>query len=500
MPIFLAGVLLASLCFFFWRRRKGGTNSKENIPISSPPKLPFIGNLHQLGSIPHRALYKLAVKHGPLMLLHLGSFPTVVVSSSKLAEEFMRNHDHCFASRPRLKAPKFMLYGCKDLAFAPYGEYWRQLRKLCVSHLLSSKMVQSFAPLRAHEVSLLLKKFSAAASENGAVSVTEALNSFTNAVLCRAVFGNSMKDEMSKLFPELVRLGSRLMSELYIEDYFPALGWLDVLFGLEGKLKRYSQKWDGLLETMLDERTISTGEGRDRAVNFVDTLLELQKDPTSSKLALAREHIKAILLIMIGAGIDTSFVILDWTMTELMCKPNIMRKVQEEIREIVKGEELVKEEHLSKTQYLKAIIKEVLRLHPPAPLLLPRESMLDCQIHNYEIPKNTRIIINAWAISRDSENWEFPEEFKPERFINCDVDYKGNNFEYIPFGAGRRICPGMQFATTTIELALANLLCFFDWKFPDGIRKEDMDMTESIGITCSRKKCLELVPIVVKLN
>ncbi|KAG0488078.1 hypothetical protein HPP92_006889 [Vanilla planifolia] len=200
---------------------------------------------------------------------------------------------------------------------------------------------------------------------------------------------------------------------------------------------------------------------------------------------------------MIAAGTDTSFAVLDWTMAEPIRNPSQMRKTQAEIKEIAKGEATVREEHLSKMQYLKVVIMESLRLHPPVPLLLPRECIQDCRINGYEIPKTTRVLINAWAIGRDPESWESSEEFKPEKFLNCSIDYKGNHFEFIPFGSGRMICPGKQFATTATELKLANLL-FFNWKLPYGYKIEDLDMTENEGITCCRKKSLQLMPSFVE--
>ncbi|KAG0488360.1 hypothetical protein HPP92_007171 [Vanilla planifolia] len=494
LPALLAAILLVSLYYF----SSGGwktTSTKKNFCL--PKRVSFIGNLHQLGHPLHISLCKLSKEHGPLILLHLGRTPTVVVSSAELAHEFMRTHDLCFANRPRLKVSKFLLYDGKDLPFAPYGEYWRQVKKLCITQLLGSKMVESFAPLRAREVTHLLRSISSVAADRGVISL-EAFNLFTNAVMCNAVLGTSVSDERKKLLAEMIHANSVYFAQLFAEDYFPALWWLDALLGLEGKLRKHFKRWDALLDMMIEEHVGSSQEG---GACFLDVLLDIQKnDSSTSNICLTKEHIKALLLVMIAAGTDTSFAVLDWTMSELVRNPNLMRKTQEEIRIIANGEATVREEHLSKMHYLKAVIKEVLRLHPPSPLLAPREAIRDCQIHGYEIPRKTRVLINAWAISRDRESWENPEEFRPERFLECPIDYKGNNFEYTPFGAGRRMCPGMQFATATIELVLANVLCFFDWKLPDGLREDDMDMTEGEGITCLRKQRLLLVPVPAKLK
>jgi len=196
---------------------------------------------------------------------------------------------------------------------------------------------------------------------------------------------------------------------------------------------------------------------------------------------------------MIGAGTDTSFITLEWAMTELVRYPEVMKKLQEEVRGIEIRDSIVREEDLSGMSYLKAVIKEVLRLYPAAPLLLPRESMETCQIQGYEIPAGTRVIVNAWAIARDPEFWEAPEEFRPERFLESDVDFRGHDFQFIPFGAGRRICPGLNFAVSTLELAIANLVHRFDWRLTEGMEVEDLDMTEAPGLTTRRKEKLQLV-------
>ncbi|RWV98280.1 hypothetical protein GW17_00038883 [Ensete ventricosum] len=201
---------------------------------------------------------------------------------------------------------------------------------------------------------------------------------------------------------------------------------------------------------------------------------------------------KSNLQDMFSAGTHSSYVTLEYAMTELVLSPKAMRKLQDEVR---KGERMVREEELSDMVYLKAVIKEVLRLHPPVPLLLPRELLEDCRLQGYNIPKKTRVLVNAWAMGRDPNYWEAPEEFKPERFIEDGaMDFKGNDFPFIPFGAGRRICPGMNFSTSTLELALANLVRHFDWELPDGVTSENFDMTEAPGIVVQRKQRLHLVP------
>ena len=181
-------------------------------------------------------------------------------------------------------------------------------------------------------------------------------------------------------------------------------------------------------------------------------------------------------------------------MSEMMRNPRIMRKAQEEVRRIFDRKEEIDEMGIQELKFLKLVIKETLRLHPPLPLLLPRECREKCEIDGHEIPVKSKIIVNAWAIGRDPKHWTEPESFNPERFLDSSIDYKGTNFEYIPFGAGRRICPGILFGLASVELLLATLLYHFDWKLPNGMKQQDLDMTEVFGLAVRRKEDLYLIP------
>lgn len=190
---------------------------------------------------------------------------------------------------------------------------------------------------------------------------------------------------------------------------------------------------------------------------------------------------------MFAGGTDTTYTVLEWAMTELLRHPTVMKKLQEEVRNITSGQADVSEEDLENMKYLKAVIKETLRLHPPIPLLVPRESTQDVKINGYEIAAGTRVITNAWAIHRDPATWEEPEEFHPERFLNSSIDFKGQDFELIPFGSGRRGCPGILFAIANNELVLANLLNKFNWALPGKEKIESLDMRQRTGLTIHRK-------------
>ncbi|XP_072964105.1 cytochrome P450 71A1-like [Typha angustifolia] len=468
--------------------------TKANLP-PSPPKLPFIGNLHQIGSFPHRSLRAISSKHGDLVLLRLGQIPTLLVSSADMAREIMRTQDAIFASRPALKVAQILLYDCMSLSFSPYGDRWKNLRKLSTAHLLSAKRVLSYKLGREEEVASMIRRVGEASRLSDPIDMGEELFALANDVVCRAVAGKCFREEGRRhLFRMLIEENVSLFGEFYVEDYFPSLWWLDGVFGSSSsRAKKNVKKWDNLLDQMIKEHE-DHGSRDGGEEDFVDVLLSLRKDP-ELEFELTEEHVKGLLVDMLAAGTDTTYVALEWAMAELVCSPEAMKKLQAEVRAATASQDgMVSASELNSMSYLKAVVKETLRLHPPAPLLLPRESIRDCiDLKGYHVAEGTRVIINAWAIGRDPRYWDAPDEFCPERFYNSEVDFKGCDFQLIPFGAGRRICPGMQFAVSTIELALANLVRGFDWELPRGLERTGLDMSEAPRFIICRKKRLQLI-------
>ncbi|GMP33902.1 hypothetical protein CsSME_00007010 [Camellia sinensis var. sinensis] len=221
-------------------------------------------------------------------------------------------------------------------------------------------------------------------------------------------------------------------------------------------------------------------------VVFVDVLLDIQRD-NKVGFPVDRDSIKALILDMFAAGTDTTYSALEWVLAELLKHPKVLKELQNEVRRIGNGKQYITENDLEKIHYLKAVIKEAMRLHPPIPLLVPRRSTQDVKLMGYDIAAGTQVITNAWAIGRDPLSWDEPEEFRPERFLSTSIDFKGHDFELMPFGAGRRGCPGIQFAMAVDELALANLVYEFDFAVPNGARGEDLDMSEAIGLTVHKR-------------
>ncbi|XP_012855748.1 PREDICTED: cytochrome P450 71A9-like [Erythranthe guttata] len=469
---------------------------KTNLP-PGPKKLPIIGNLHQLGKLPHRTLRNLSKKYGNLMFLQLGFVPTIVISSADVAREVFKSHDLVFSGRPSLYGAKKISYDFGSISFAPYGEYWREIRKLVVLELMTAKRVQSFGNIRVDEVAQMMDRIIYSQKNKNLVDLSSLAFLLSNNVVCRVALGTmGSVDENGNgsVFQDVLGETQHLVGEFNVADYFPGLAWVNRFNGVDKRLEKNFQALDRFLDRVIQEH-LDPVRIKPDVEDIIDVLLGIQKDSRHTWMALNHEHIKGVLLVDIfSAGTDTSATAIEWTMTELVRNPTVKQKVQQEVRQVAKGKTKVEETDLPKLAYLKLVIKESLRLHPPAPLMIPRETTEKCTIDNkYEIPAKTRVLFNASAIGMDPEYWENPERFWPDRFLNRQVDFRGQHFELLPFGAGRRGCPGINFSMPLVELALANLLFCFDWKLPEGMSAEDVDLEEAIGITMHKKIPLVLV-------
>ncbi|CAI8591895.1 unnamed protein product [Vicia faba] len=279
-------------------------------------------------------------------------------------------------------------------------------------------------------------------------------------------------------------------SELY--DYIPFMGWIDKLTGSIARVDNTFKSLDAFFEQVLKEHLDPNNRKREEEEkDIVDVLLEL-KNQGHLSIHLTNDHIKAVLMNLLVAATDTSAATSVWVMTALMKNPRAMKKAQEEIRNICGKKEFIDEDDIQKLVYLKAVIKETLRYYPPVPLA-PRETNKSFILNGYKIEPKTLLYVNIWAIHRDPETWKDPDEFYPERFLNNDVDFKGLDFELIPFGGGRRICPGIPLAIAMQEMVTANLLNSFDWEMPEGMRKEDIDIEGLPGLARHKKNHLCLV-------
>jgi hypothetical protein len=267
---FLSFVFLISFLYVFKHLRRG----KPNLP-PSPPKLPIIGNLHQLGTLPHRSLQALSKKYGPLMFLYLGNAPTLVVSSADMAREIMKTHDVILSNRPKTTAPNIMLYGCQDVAFSPYGEYWRQARKISVLELLSLKSVQSFHHVREEEVEALINKIRHSCLKGASVNLSEMFNVTTNNIASRCILGQKFEEENGESrFGQLSRRVMVLFAAFCFGDFFPSLGWIDVLTGIIPSMTATFRGLDAIFDQMIEEHKIEkSDDDQPNRLDFLDILL-----------------------------------------------------------------------------------------------------------------------------------------------------------------------------------------------------------------------------------
>ncbi|PIM97596.1 Cytochrome P450 CYP2 subfamily [Handroanthus impetiginosus] len=362
-----------------------------------------------------------------------------------MAEEILKTHDLSFCSRPLLLAFRKISYDGFDIALAPYGEYWREMRKTCMLHLLSA----------VREVSRMIQKISQHISLSETINLTKTLTFFTRTTICRVAFGKRYEPGSgeSKEFNQIIR------------EFQMAV---DKLVGKIDHLENICKKWDLFYQQLVDEHLLPD-RPKSMDGDVVDIMLQLREE-TSMSSDLPLDHIKAALMDVYFASTDTIATTMIWAMTALIKNPSAMKKAQAELRASFGKKQMVEEEDLAVAHmpYLNAVIKEAMRLYS-----------------------------TAWAISKDPEQWKNPNEFLPERFLEggkcLSMDLKGQDYRFIPFGAGRRICPGMTMAMATVETVPGNLLYLFDWELPAGVRKEDVDNDILPSMTLHEKNPLYLL-------
>ncbi|KAK8985420.1 hypothetical protein V6N11_068676 [Hibiscus sabdariffa] len=468
MAILVLLIFFLPLPVFLFILLKHGKCNHGNLP-PTPPGLPLIGHLHMLmfdNSPRHIILWKLSQKYGSLMHLRLGCKPTLVVSSAKMAKEVLQTHDLDFCSRPDQLGSRRLSYNSMDVAFSSYDAYWREMRKLCSVNLFNR--VQQYRPIQEDEVARLMEKICQLSVDSKPFNLSEAITCLTSTIICRVGFGKRYAEEEAERsrFYGLFKESEALLTSFCFSNYFPFMGWVDRLTGFHNRLQKTFEELDVFYQELIDEHL----------------------DPNKPK-----PDEKDIIDNVFLAGSDTSAATVIWVMSFLMKNPKCLKRTQDEVRDLIGKKRFLNEDDIQNLTYLKAVIKETFRLQPTSSMLLPRETLRKCSIGGYEVPAKCLVYVNAWAIGRDPDVWENPEEFCPERFIDSSIDFKGQHFELIAFGAGRRMCPGMRMGIAIVELALANLLYKFDWEMPAGMNVKDIDFDVLPGITSHKKNDLILV-------
>ncbi|KAB1212347.1 hypothetical protein CJ030_MR5G025115 [Morella rubra] len=462
------------LKYVFGKRNKSGTHL---ILPPIPPALPLIGHLHLLGPHFHISLQSLSAKYGPLFRLHLGASRWIVVSSPAMATEIFKIQDLAFADHAKLgssaEETPYKKYG---LFSTPYGDYFRFVRKVLMTELLSPRQIERSRAVREEELIRFLHSLVECAEKKELVDVGAELMKLTSNALSRLVVSArcSDKGDEAEGIRELVKETFEVGSRMILGDVFGPLGKLVSLLYTKQN-RNLHLNFDAFLERMLKDH-----EDQNRKIqheDLTDMLLKLHKDDKAD-VEMTRSHLKALMVDLFIGGFGTTSETILWTIAELINHPNAFNKLRQEIKSVVGSSRLVEESDVTGLPYLQAVVKEGLRLYPPLPVTT-RSARQDCKIQGFDIPKASMMSINLYAIMRDPESWLNPNEFWPERFLvstKLEEEAVGENLNLLTFGAGRRACPGAKLALTILYRTVAAMVQCFDWKVGgDGEAKVNME-------------------------
>ncbi|KAJ9567399.1 hypothetical protein OSB04_003365 [Centaurea solstitialis] len=492
----------------FCLRKRVNKGKKSHEPPKAKGAWPIIGHLHLLGGSqpPHKVLGNMAELYGPIFSINLGVHQALVVSNKEIAKECFTTNDKVFASRPKSVASELMAYDYAMVGLTPYGEYWRQVRKIVVLELLSQRRVEMLGHVRVSELRASSREIYEAWVSNKEtkgldmvkVDMKQWFGNMVLNVVVRIISGKrfSPDDEEGVRFQRVARRFFELLGTFVVSDFIPYVKGLD-LGGYEKEMKTIAKEMDDFIEGWLEENKREKGASEKKHEGnqvFMDVLISILEGASEGDFP-GFDHdtiIKASCLAMLTAGLDTTSGTLTWALSLLLNNPKALQVAQDEIDEHVGRERPVEESDMKNLAYLEAVIKETLRLYPAASLSVPHESMEDCTISGYNIPKGTRLLVNLWKMHRDPDIWSDPNEFQPERFLTSqkDIDVKGKHFELLPFGSGRRMCPGVYFALQALRFTLATLLQQFMLRRPSN---DPIDMAESSGLTTVRATPLEVL-------
>ncbi|KAK1438679.1 hypothetical protein QVD17_04489 [Tagetes erecta] len=493
MELILIFLILSSISLIFFFQALD-LYRKRRLP-PGPTGLPIIGNILDLGPKPHESLAKLSKKHGPLMTIRLGSITTVVASTPEAARDILQRNDDACSGRVVPDAVTALDNHDAAVLWISPNEEWRTIRKALNTFLTHQHKLDTLRGLREKVVDGMMDFVRECGRKNvgvdiGKLAFAVALNQMSNTCLSQSV--TSYESEDFGGFKTAVKTLMEVDGKFNISDIFPVLKPLDPQ-NIRRQAKAAYDWFDKVTEGFISERLKHRKLKLPRFGDMLDSLLDYSED---NEADFGLKHIKTLLVDLFLAGTETSSNTTEWAMTELLLNPDIFSRVREEVSTIVGEDGKIQEAKLLDLPYLHAVIKETMRLHLSVPLLVPHKTETEAKLDKYILPKNTQILVNAWAIARDPMYWDDPLMFNPRRFLGTELDYKGQHFNFIPFGSGRRMCPGIPLAHRVVSLMVASFVYHFDWKLPHA--REEMDMSDIFGLTLLRATPLVATPTPVK--
>ncbi|GLT73633.1 hypothetical protein SLA2020_454770 [Shorea laevis] len=500
IALFLGGL---ALFYNLWSQRSSRDGKKVELPPEPSGGLPFIGHLHLFGGGKPlcQTWATMADRYGSIFTIRLGVHSTVIISSHEAAKECFTTNDKILASRPKSNAGIYLGYNYAAFGFASYGAYWREMRKLAMLELLSSRRLETLKHIQVSEINEFVKDlYLLRQKKHIMVDISQRFELLTLNMIIRMIAGKRyFSGSENGDDGEAQRVGKIVKEFMYISgvlvpsDVIPFLKYFDFQ-GQVKSMKRVARELDLLCGSWIEEhklKRLNSDEGISKDnQDFIDLMLSAIDD--DHMFGFSRETIiKATMMSLMLAGSDTTSITLTWILSNLMNNKKALKLVQEELDQKVGRDRKVQDSDIPNLVYLQAVIKETLRLYPPAPVSVPHEAMEDIRVCGYLIPKGTRIFTNLWKLHRDPRVWSDPDEFLPERFLSssANLDLQGQNFEFIPFGSGRRSCPGMTLALQVTHLTIASLLQGFNLATPND---DPVDMTEGLGITMPKAAPLEV--------
>ncbi|XP_019155237.1 PREDICTED: cytochrome P450 CYP82D47-like [Ipomoea nil] len=490
-----ATILLATFLYNLFR-------NKEVKPKIPQPGLawPIIGHFHLLAGndrMPHKVLGDLADKYGPLFQMRLGAHQVLVVSDSQTAKQCLNANDKALAGRPKAIASEHIGYNYANFGLGSNTPFWRDVRKVVVLELLSNRRVEALRRFRESGAKTFIQDIYRTwardkINESNVVKLDmkEWFGKLIIDSMLHLLFGHRY-EEVGGWVKAVFRRNFELLGMSLMADYLPWLRWLDI-GGYEKAIKENTKEMDRVMEDWLQQHKKNTNMKPEGEEDFMGALLsQIGNNEDILNGFDCDTVVKATCSALLAASTDTTSTTLTWALSLILNSDNVLEKIRSELDSNVRTERHVNESDLNNLTYLQAVVKETLRLYPPGPLLMPHESVDDCVIDGYPVTKGTRILINASKIHRDPKFWSNPDAFKPERFLTeyKEIDMRGNNFELIPFGSGRRICPGISLALQSVQLGLAAIIHGFDIKKASD---EPIDMTEANGLAVGKATPLQV--------